>query len=97
MVGSERGPFWQSVCKLWFSWMSETWSMVCINIELRIFECGKVLEDGDKSPIKPVCHKRCHCHSRYGILWKGSVDHKTCSSNLCDFLSLLAVLRGLEL
>jgi len=49
-------------------------------------EGGKFLQDGDKSPTKPVCHRRRHCQSRYWILWKGSVDHKTYSSKLCDFL-----------
>ena len=43
MVGNNRGPFGSQCTKLWFSWMSGTWSLVCINIELESMEGGKFL------------------------------------------------------
>ena len=94
MVGKKRGPFGGQCTNCGFRGCRKTWSLVCINIELRIWR----VEGFSKKVINHlqnrcvcvcvcvcVCHKRCHCRSRYWILWKGSVDHKTLSSKLGDF------------
>jgi hypothetical protein len=91
MVGNNRGPFGSQCTNCGFLGCRElgVWCVSILNLEYGGWQV--CIQDGDKSPTKPVCHKICHCQSRYWTLWKGSVYHKTCSSELCDFLSLRSI------
>jgi len=90
MAGNNRGPFDGQCTNCGFSWMSETWSLVCVNIELRIWSVvsfSKTLINHlqNRSVIKYVSVKvDTAC---YG---KGSVDHKTYSSNLRVFFQFFS-------
>jgi hypothetical protein len=93
MVGNNRGPFGSQCTNCGFLGCRElgVWCVSILNLQYGGWQV--CIQDSDKSPTKPVCHKRCHCQSSYWTFWKGSVYvyHKTCSSELCDFLSLRSI------